>query len=282
MAVPLYAVEDNCADRRYPALVGDWVVACGKGGQIDRLMHLPDGDIVALPAPLDPRKTGVGPGPASGSAALVQVGGAVRLYIVDEDGVHQVESPTRLPGLPAGLPATDGVHVAAVMDGRVEALVATDKVRPSWTAKPVGWQAVALNWPWVAWVQQGPDGSEDVWALQVGGASPAPIAQGPSHQRLVVADGDGFVFAEGERLARWRPDRGITERLDTHTGFLSAPTSSEGQLCWEERRDDADDIDVICTDAMAAKGPGDQLRPSRSGAWLIYRHEGRVWLRTAP
>ena len=282
MAVPLYAVEDNCADRRYPMLAGDWVVACGKGGQIDRLVHLPDGRVLTLPTPLDPRKTGAGPGPSAGSAALVQVGGAVRLYIVADGAVQQVDDTTRLPGSPAGLPATDGVHVAAVMDGRVEALVATDKVRPSWTAHPVGWQAVALNWPWVAWVQQGADGSEDVWTLQVDGADPAPIAAGPESQRLVVADADGFAFVEDASLVRWRPELGVTERLDAHTGFLSAPTSSEGQLCWEERKADVDDIDIVCSDNMAAAGPGDQLRPSRSGAWLLYRHEGRIWLRTAP
>jgi len=280
VAVPLYAVEDNCADRRYPALAGDWVVACGKGGQIDRLLHLPDGRTIPLPAPLDPRRTGIAAGPAPGSAALVQVGGVVRLFVVGPEGVSEVADVTRLPGEPAGLPATDGEHVAAVMDTRVEALVATDKVRPSWSAAPIGWQGVALAWPWVAWVQQGADGTEDVWALEVGGQPPAPIAHGPGQQRLVVADEDGFAFVSDGQLMRWRPDQGVTASLDTDTGFLSPPSADAGVLCWEQREDD--DIDVICSDGLSAAGEGDQLRPSRSGRWLLYRHEGRVWLRTAP
>ena len=282
VAVPLYAIEDNCADPRYPSLAGDWVVACGKKGQIDRLVHLPSGRVVKLPAPLDPRRTGASAGTVPGTSALVQIGGATRVVVVSEHGAQELEGITRLPGEPVGLPATDGVHLVAALDGRVEALVATDKVRPSWPADTIGWQGLAMSWPWVAWVELGRDGSEDVWALEVGGADPTPIAHGPGEQRLVVSDGPGFALVDDGDVVRWRPDAGVVDRITARTGFLSAPTASGGAICWEQRVPEHDDIDIVCTDSLGADGPEDQLRPSRSGPWLLYRQAGRTWLATSP
>ena len=88
-------------------------------------------------------------------------------------------------------------------------------------------------------------------------------------------------------LTIWDPHLDTFEDLPADTGFLSAPTISDGVVCWEERgpadvQNPRMGIDILCSDGLNASGPGDQLHPSRSGNRLLYRDAGHTWLVTGP
>lgn len=289
VAVPLYALDGTCADRRFPRLAGDWAIGCDKGGMLDHAIHLLDGRSIRIDPPLDPRHTAVSAGPTDSSAVLVEVADRTRVVDLRVTGATDRTEVTRLPAAPIAPPTTTARHFAALLPDRVEALAHNTRVRPTFAASPVAWYPPALAWPHVAWVERNAQQRETVWVVQTHPpADPHPILESTHHQRHVVSDGTTFVWVDGGQLRTWNPETDQQQVIPAATGFHAPPTISGGVVCWEERRDPPGsarpraDIDILCTDGLSAAGPGDQLFPSRSGPWLLYRSAGHTWLRTAP
>ena len=289
VAVPLYALDGTCSDRRFPQLAGEWAIGCDKAGRLDRALRLTDGRQVTLSPPLDPNHTAVAAGTTPGTAVLVEV--STRTRIIDLSGAGPVEraDATRLPKMPIAPPATTDTHFAAILPDQIEGLPHHEQVRRPYRTQAAGWYPPALAWPVVAWVESSADGDEDVWVRTFEPPGPAELlASGTGFQRHVVSDGTSLAWVAPDRLHLWNPQTGQKESLPANTGFHAPPSLSDGVLCWEERRTPPGgtrprpDIDILCSDGLEAAGPGDQLFPSRSGSWLLYRSDGHTWLLTAP
>lgn len=272
-SVPLYDFDGRCADPRLPALAGPWVVGCGVEGRVDRVLDLRTGRRFDLDPPLD--RPGLGP------SALVQVGMDTRVVRLTADGPVEVEGVTRLVDRAAGPPATDGAHLALLSEDAVQALATDQRGRRKHETRAAGWYGVAMTWPWVAWVADGWTDGEDVWALDLSAdrPRPAPLAAGPGHQRHVVAHAGWLAWVEPGAVVLHHPEDGRWRRVPAQTGFHAPPTLWEGVVCWEERG--PTDIDLRCSDGVAAAGPGDQLWPSRWDRWLLYRQGDLLLLHTA-
>lgn len=288
VAVPLYALDGTCSERHFPRLAGEWAVGCSRQGRIDRAVHLPDGRIVELDPSLDPARTAVSAGTTSDALVLVELDGRTRVVDVTPHGATDRDGVTRLPAAPIAPPAGAPEHFAAALPDRIEALAYHARVRPTFKAHPVGWYAPALAWPHVAWVERSDAAVEQVWTVQAAPpGEPRLLSEGPGHQRHVVSDGRHIAWVAPGRLEQWTPSTGARTSLPADTGFHAPPTISDGVVCWEERREPPGgarprpDIDILCSDGMEATGPGDQLWPSRSGPWLLYRADGHTWLKTA-
>jgi len=273
VSVPLYAFEP-CLDPRYPALAGEWVVGCGEDGLVDRALNLRDSGLVPLPA------GGLAPALAAGQVLFVEPKGT-RLSRL---GLPEDQQPTglaRFPQAQVSPPGFDGEHLALLREDAVVVGAPGDRGSRVWGARPMGWYPPAIAWPWVAWVEDGGDGDEDVYAVNTSRADPPiALARGPEHQRHVVASGEFLAWVEDERVVVLNTTTMQRHVIPARTGF-SAPISLwDDVVCWEQRGEE--DIDILCSDGLRADGPGDQRAPSRWGPWLLYRAQGRVWLETAP
>ncbi len=93
---------------------------------------------------------------------------------------------------------------------------------------------------------------------------------------------------DDEGIALWNPTTNDRKHILADSGFHAAPTLWAGIACWEERGSRSSilsqrsGVDIRCSDGLDVVVPGDQLSPSRSGPWLVYRSEGHTWLKTAP
>ena len=289
VAVPLYALDGVCADRRFPQLAGAWAIGCARGAQLDRAIRVTDGREVTLSPPLDPRLTAVSVGIEPGSAVLVEVSSRTRVVDLDAGGAVDRSSATRLPSSPVAPPATTATHFAAVLEDQVEAMAHDQRVRHPYRTAAASWYAPALAWPVVAWVERSADGDEDVWMRVFEPPEPARLlAGGPGFQRHVVSDGRFLAWVESDGVQLWDSTTDTKRTLKADTGFHAPPSLSEGVVCWEERSttsagaDLRTDIDILCSDGLRADGPGHQLHPSRSGPWLLFRSNAHTWLLTIP
>lgn len=266
---PLYAVEHACLDPRYPALAGSWVVACGPDGQVDRAISLVSGAELRLPFASE--APGLGPG------AIYAAGPAGGLALLADGQVRGLEELTRVTDALVAPPATDGRHVAIAAADHVQAFLATDRQRRRIEARPAGWYAPALAWPWVAWVEDAGADGEDVRACHMErGDAPVTLAGGPGYQRHVVGDGHWLAWVEEDAVVIWDTVTDARTRHPAITGFHAPISLSDGVACWETR--DGPDIDIACSDGLMVRRAGDQRWPSRSGPWLLFREDGRSWL----
>ena len=238
---------------------------------------------------MDPRHTAVAAGIEPGTAVLVEVAERTRVVDLTATGAVDRPTPTRLPSVPVAPPATSATHFTAVLSDQIEALAHDQRVRHPYRTTAAGWYAPALAWPIVAWVERTPSGDEDVWMRVFEPAEPArPLASGPGFQRHVVSDGTALAWVEPDGIHVWDPSTNTHQQFDADTGFHSPPTLSDGVVCWEDRGPSTDNatapagVDIVCSDGVRADGPGNQLHPSRSGPWLLYRSDGHTWLLTAP
>jgi len=178
VAIPLYVFDEDCIDSRYPALAGPWVVGCGGDGQVDRALSLTSGKLITLPF------STVSPGLFEG---LVYVpgwgGGLIRLA---EAGAGVAEGIPTIHEQPIAPPTIDGVRVALLSDGRIQAALMTDAARRLHEVVPAGWYPPALTDGHVAWVGRSAVGDEDVWWMSLSDGEPSVLSGGPGHQRHVV------------------------------------------------------------------------------------------------
>ena len=273
LAVPLYDHDGHCTDRRFPRLAGPWLISCHRAGQLTHALHLPTGTLHTLPRPLDTAATAPG--------ALYAPGRAGGLFTLTVAGITEAADTTVVHGTLDAPPATDGHHVALLVDGEVQAFAATARSRRTWPAAPRGWYPPALRWPVVAWVADGGETGEDVLAIRLDGrAGPTPLAAGPGHQRHVVASESHLAWVEEDAVVVWDPETEAAVRHPARTGFSAAPSLWQDVACWEERTETG--VDLRCSDGLVVDGPGHQRYPSRHDRWLLYREEGRLMLYTAP
>lgn len=262
---PVHALRRACHDRRFPRLVGPWAIGCGPDGAVDLAVDLRTNALITLASPVDT--------PGVGEAVLFAPGLDGGLWT--------------LPGtLPEPVKITAGVHtiaptavlgrrIALLAKGQVSAFDAASFQRAVHDADPVPWYPPALTPTWMAWVD-GRDRTRtglDIWSLQLpDGRRPVALCQDPGDQRHVVASGDRIGWVDAEGLWIQEMATGTRQHVRAETGFRAAPTLTPTAACWEER--DASDVDVVCSDGISIRGPGDQGWPTRYDPWLFFRDEG--------
>lgn len=272
-AVPLYALSRGCQDDRFPRLAGPYVVGCGKGGRVDRILSLETGELFELDEGLSHAGTG--------EAALYAPGAAGGLWRLTRQGPVRAEGVTVVRERPLGMPATDGVHLAVLTGPHLQAFSASSPARRLVETRAAGWEAPALSWPGVAWTVVDEAGDHDVhWLPEAGQGQPEALAAGPGDQRLVVAQGGWLAWVDEGEVVLHEVDSGARQRLPARTGFNGPPALWQGVACWESREEDGD-IDLRCSDGRHLDRPGDQLWPSLWGPWLLFQEEGKTWLLTA-
>lgn len=272
VAVPLYGIEPGaCRDDRYPALAGPWLVACGPTGRVDRAVHL--GTRAELRLAGEETAPGLADGVLYGPGA-----GLWRLPAASPEPVVSFGAP------PVGPPATDGTHVAVAFADHVEAFGVGETLRMHTEARPIPGARVAMAWPWVAWVQREEGTGEDVW---VKGETPEarPLARGPGAEWHVAGDERWLAWAGPDAV--WVEDvaRGERRRYEADTGFAGELAMWGPVACWEDRtllRAGTGDVDVVCSDGVVLRRPGDQLAPGRWGPWVLFREDDKVWVATVP
>ena len=279
VAVPLPEASETCADPRFPTLAGPWVVACGPRGKVDRVVSLETGRRYDLPDRLE--SPGVGPG------VLYEPGRDGGLLRLDADGPHWDRNAARVHLRLVAPPATDGAHLAVLDADHVAAAPVEQRGLTLLSAHPAGWQAPALAWPWVAWVEDAGEGDEDVMLLDTRDGAIRVLDGGPGRQRLVVgfAPWLAWVDAAGEVVV-WNTATGERAVHPARTGFQAPPALWRDVACWEERPAPgapADQgIDIACSDGVAVRRPGHQTRPARWDRWLLFRERGDAWLYVVP
>ncbi|MEC8425597.1 MAG: hypothetical protein VX000_17545 [Myxococcota bacterium] len=272
VAVPLYAINHRCTDSRFPRLAGPWAVGCGPGGRVDRALSLETGRLIELPRPLG--SAGTGP------AAVVGAGRRGGLFRLTQAGAMEVAEAPRIIEQLTAPPATDGTHIGLLSSRGLQAFPATDQTHSIFDAHPLGWQPIAMIWPWVAWVEDAGGGDADVWIRDMRERSSArPLANGTGRQDRVVAEGDWFAWIDLGDVVLWNPRTEATRRIETRTGFRSPPAPWDGEACWEVR---GDGIDIECSDLPGIARPGHQGWPTRWARWMLYRDADVPMLYTAP
>ena len=272
-AIPLVDASRRCSDARFPTLAGSWLIVCNARGLVSEALDLETG--ARHPLPFSGSTAGVGQ-----SAVYVagEGGGLARLSpesaeLVDD--IVVIRTPLLSP------PATDGVHIAALDAGPVQARDATDRSRRLVETSPVGWQPPVLAWPHVAWAARTEDGDADLFWLDAdAGTGPTLLAGGPGDQHHVVSSESHLAWVEPGAVVVFEVASGAQRRIPADTGF-SAPLSIWGDVvCWEDRA--GPDLDVRCSDGLHLARTGHQQWPARWQDRLVFREDNRVWLYTLP
>lgn len=281
-AVPVHDLGHPCLDLRYPALAGAWVVACGPDGRVDRALSLQTGTEHRLPVAMT--------SPGLGDGVLLAVGPEAALVRLQEQGAELVDLP-RVRSAATAPPAVQGEWAAMVLEESVTAWPLEQASRRLKEAKPAGWYPPALAEGVVAWVADGGEDGEDVWALALTErrADPTLLSGGPGHQRHVVGSGPWLAWVEPDAIVLLHTVDGQRRRIPAETGFSAPPSLWQDVVCWETRQEGSvagqgvkgQGVDIRCSDGLDAAGPGHQRWPSRHGPWLLYRQGSQLWLRTA-
>jgi hypothetical protein len=264
VSVPVYALDHVCSDARYPALAGAWAVGCGPSGLVDRAVYLPTGAVLELPRPAV--RPGLAPGwvYASGAGgALMQLTPTAAVAIVDDVAVAR--DPIFAP------PAVDGVHVVLQTNERLYVAMPRATAWPSWPVDPQGWDAPALAWPWVAWV----DADLRVSVMDAALRTPHSVwSTAGTRARHVVSDGQRFAWVEDGDVVLCDPATGDRSRIKARTGFQAPPTLSGDRVCYEERVPDRG-VQLRCNDGTTVAGA---TWPSLWETDLLYRKGDTPWL----
>ncbi len=261
----------SCRDDRYPALAGAWVAWCSATGRVDRAWDIVSGATVSLSDAVD--APGLGP-----AAILADTRGLWRL-----PDATPVPNLPRVSGAPLGPPATDGVHGAFVWATRVESFALAESLRAQAEAAPLPWYAAALAWPWAAWVEDGGTTREDIWARRED-ARRVPLARTARDERHPVGSDRWLGWVDSAGVYVQDMTLGERRAYPADTGFLHGPSLWGPVACWEDRgalRGGTGDIDILCSDGLTLRRPGNQRAPTRWGPWLIFREADRTLLATA-
>jgi hypothetical protein len=263
-----------CRDDRYPALAGDFVVGCSPSGRVDRAVSLMGSR--DLPVALSDGIATPGLGPA---AVLAPPAGLWRLPD------SQPVSSSFLASEPiVGVPATDGAHVAMAWPRHVEAWAVGDATRLRTEAAPLPGQPVALAWPWAAWVEGGGPTREDIWARNAE-AQRVPLSRTARSERLPAGSGRWIGWVDEGGVYVQDTTRGERRVYPADTGFVFGPSLWGPVACWEDRgalRTGAGDIDILCSDGVELRRPGNQRAPSRWGPWILFREGEHLLFGTVP
>ena len=175
--------------------------------------------------------------------------------------------------------ATDGVRVVISAGDDLQWMVLGEGRRYHVASDPLPWYAPAIEGRWIAWVERGPDGSEDVWLYDLEARETRVVAAGPEHERHVAIQGGYLGWIAESEVVVIDLETGARRSwpADAHT---SRGLSLWGEVaCWEAWS--GRDIDVVCSDGLRVGGPGHQRNPSRWGPWLLYVQDGKTRLARA-
>jgi len=277
VAVPVPGFSRPCADSRFPALAGPWIVGCGSDGRVDRALSITSGQELELPVRF------VSPG--LGEGLVVGVGREAAIVRLTQSGAERLDLPV-VRGTPTAPPVTDGQRVAMTQAGSVSAWPLGDRSMTLRPAHPAGWYPPALAGSRLAWVEEEARGQLAVWWLDLDDRQPTGerLAAHASH---VVGSAMALAWVDDEQVVVLDLEEQRQTRYGRHTGFSAAPSIWRDVVCWEERpthppASEGDGVDIECSDGLAAAGPRHQRWPSRYGPWLLYRQDGALWLATAP
>ncbi|MSP54728.1 MAG: hypothetical protein EXR69_03850 [Myxococcales bacterium] len=284
----------RCADDRYPALAGEWVVGCVGDDRVNVAVSLVTGRVVTLTAPVLSPSLGDGwlwatGRPAGGWVLPVAARGGfdgAEAVMVPHDGVA-----------PATVTYDGGTRRAAVpYETHVDLIDLSRHVWPRWDARPLPGESVAVGVGWVAWSERGLGGEaeRDVWLVRTEVAqgdvapmrAPAVVGGGRGDQHGVGGGGSSLWWVDGDEVVKLDVHTGAERRFLAFTGFEAGLALAEdGSLsCWEDRRafGTPAGIDIHCSDGTVVDRPGDQRWPSLGAGWLIWREGEQVLATAAP
>lgn len=299
---PVPVLQANrCADDRYPALAGEWLVGCVADDAVNVALSLATHVVVTLTEPVR--------SPALGRGWLWSPGRAAGAWVLPA-----ARRGPLAPGVEAALVPTEGVGPAAlatVQDEGVQRWLAAvpyathidlldlaSHTWPRFDARPLPGEPVAVGYGWAAWTERAADTDDDVWIVRtqdavpitvdgqaVSAGQPTRLAGGPGDQRGVVAAGQ-FVWwldTSSDRAIRLDLADGTRASFEAETGFEAGLTLTDdgATACWEDRRllDTPAGIDIRCSDGTVESRPGDQRWPSLGAGWLVYREGQQVLAR---
>ena len=259
---PVHPLSAPCSDPHFPSLAGEWLVGCGRDGQVDRALDLQTGQLWQLPTALD--------NPARGEGLLWQPdrrSSAIRLDATGPVLVALVSPAVQASTTAGSLDASGGAATTP------SSLLLVNANNVTWTplkARPASWYPPALNENLVVWVERVAGGTE----IRLRRRDQGPIIRltnlPASNPRHPIAHGPGFLWVEDGRIVLYDPTHASTSTLEVETGFSGPPTSDGSAYCWETRHP-TDGIDIHCSDGVTVAGPGHQRWPDRKGRWLVYR-----------
>ena len=240
----------RCRDRRYPRLVGGFIIGCGRSGDPDLLLDLSTGERLRLEqsAPF-----AVGDG---WLYALGRDGGWWRLPEAFPSGHADAVLDAIAP------PASDGLRVAYVARDHASIFQTGSRSRPVFAANPLPWFPPALAGSWLIWTERN-DGEFGLWGIRDQRGDAAPFARG-SHP---VGNGRwlAWVALGGDVVVADTAAEEMT-RYPASSGFESAPVlmdPAQASVCFGDR--DTGTFQVVCSDGWAGSG----RRPSGAGPLLL-------------
>ena len=264
--LPLHDASKPCVDHHFPALAGEWVLACDSRRRVSTAIHLTSRRTVELPPS---HRVAIG-------ANRVHVPGHGYFALGSDEAPIQetsIRTDKTWPSLSIDVIATiqeDGTLEWANESTGLSLRIISPKGR--WGTKP------AITPKGIAWVSEGNDGDTDLWWTPIGSAVPRPIDAGPAHQRHVQASGDWIAWTSGKQIKLWNTVTNERESIEAETGFNAPISLWKNIVCWEDRN--PADIDIRCSDGTWINREGHQTHPQRWDQWLIFRENGHVMLQT--
>ena len=263
---PLHKANAVCANHRFPALAGPWVVTCDKRQRIARAVSV-EGHAEHSFEPTSHAGTGFG-------QILLPGHG---LYRFGQDGDA---SPIPIPAS-ALHPVTNGTNLAWVstdqqvhwtQDGQKPHVIETSKAR-------IGTQPAATH-AGVGWVADSANQDADLWWYDATTSTSSILDGGAGDQHHPIADGPWLMWVSDGDIHLWNTETHARQHIPTETGFNASPTLSNGVACWETRRErhQSRDIDIVCSDGVHVDMPGHQTHPQRWGRHLLFRDQGQLML----
>jgi len=257
-----------CTDPRLPLLSGPWALGCKGATRPNRAQHIGDGRRVEFSA--------LGETWGHGKGRIVDLSNRREFQIGDS------EAPLlALSSSPHAPLSSDGERILLSSPGKLEWMQIGESERHTIPdADPAPWYAPAISDDLIAWVQLAEKGGqEDVWAFSRSEGRRFPLAEGPEHERHVVAEGEYVAWLTDNAVHLLNRKSGAHRQFEGQFNSNEGLSLSEGVLCWEGREDSG--LDIFCSDGLHLERPGDQRRPSRWRDWLLF-HEGEDVLLYGP
>ena len=273
IALPLYDLQSECDDSRYPALAGPWIVYC-TSGQVNRVRSLRTGQDFQLPFPHT--------APGLGENRIFSPGRDGGMVALTPSGPKIVENARTFKSRLLAPPAVSEDWIGVIAENAkghstAQAFPVNRATRTTFQTEAAGWYPPALSPPYLAWVQNaGVNGEDIMWVNVDEDREPQPLATGEGHQRHIVASGHHFAWVEEDSLVILDLQSQTQQSFPTKTGFSAPPALYEGLACWEIRA--GADMDIQCSNNLKIERPGHQEAPSLFEDWLIFREDNRVFI----
>ncbi|MGB0638755.1 MAG: hypothetical protein ACPGTU_05450 [Myxococcota bacterium] len=263
--LPLHAASEPCVDRLFPALAGEWVLACDTRRRIAKAVHLTSRISIDIPPT---HRVAIGE-----NRIHIPGHGYLRL------GIDQQISTESSIGTNKTWPSLFHNIIATIQqDGTLQWADESTGETLSITSPMGRWGSIpAITAQGIAWISAGNDGDTDLWWTPIDAAIPRPIDVGPTPQRHVQASGDWIAWTSGDTIKMWNTRTDERDSIEAKTGFNAPISLWEDVVCWEERG--PNDIDIHCSDGEMIIREGHQTHPHRWNQWLMFRENDQVMLK---